>query len=419
MQERKEHNERQELMEKLLEDANIPALSFSWSQKGTRYSVASGKTDTSAPRPVDTNTLFQAASLSKPVSAAIVLDLVAQGKWDLDKPLFEYDESYGPLELRQPPYDEDYKKLTTAMIIGQCSGLANFGEDGDDGKKFIAKPNTRFCYSGVALDFLKQVIEKELKKDWEAIAQDFFKKAGMESSTFKRQLPGGLLHDIPRDVASAHKIDSSSSVLVPLPPFPDSYPGIPAGSLLTTANDYISFLQYCFKEEPLKSKLLKAVLSTLPAIPSKDPTSPPTSQVQWGLGMGLYRDNNSKKMIAFHWGNNTGSISFCAMDIATGDSVVSFANSTNGPTVFEQVAEPIVGHIKPLFEWLAQYCDFKDKISSNPAAIAETVRSIHSLAKTDSVEGIEITSRFKQGVKQLQDSDTTPTNADSKTSMNP
>ena len=68
------------LMKQLLDNANIPALSLSWCQKekGTRHAVAYGNTDTSAPSSVDTNTLFQAASLSKPVSAAIVLDLIAQ-----------------------------------------------------------------------------------------------------------------------------------------------------------------------------------------------------------------------------------------------------------------------------------------------------------------------------------------------------
>jgi protein tyrosine phosphatase (PTP) superfamily phosphohydrolase (DUF442 family) len=56
---------RQELMQELLDNANIPALSLSWCQNSTRCAVAYGKTDTQAPSRVDTNTLFQAASLSK------------------------------------------------------------------------------------------------------------------------------------------------------------------------------------------------------------------------------------------------------------------------------------------------------------------------------------------------------------------
>ncbi|CEG57663.1 TPA: beta-lactamase family protein [Legionella pneumophila] len=388
MQERREQQEL--LMRQLLDDANIPALSLGWYQKekGTRHAVAYGQADTLAPSPVDTNTLFQAASLSKPVSAAIILDLIDQDKdkpdqhkdkWTLNTPLFKYDPEFGPEELRKDP---NYKTLTIGMIIGQCSGLANFGQDGDDGKKFIADPESRFTYSGVALDFLKKVIEKKTGKEWEAIAQDFFKKAGMENSTFKRLLPGGRLHDTPRDVAKAHVADPPNGPLAPLPPLPDDAKGIPAGSMLTNAEDYITFLQYCFKNKYLKSTLLEGFLSKLP------PTlSPETSRVKWGLGMGVYSEGDPEKpekTIAFHWGNNKGSISFCAMDMATGDCVVSFANSLNGPSVFQQVAEPIVGDMKPLFQWLSKYCNFNDvNRPEKPDAIAAKVLSIHLLADVE------------------------------------
>lgn len=220
----KERKEQQELlMRQLLDDANIPALSLGWYQKesGIFDVVAYGQTDTVAPSLVDTKTLFQAASLSKPVSAAIVLDLIDQDKykpdqdkdkWGLNTPLLEYDPEFGPEELRK---DKNYQIITIAMIIGHCSGLANFGQDGDDGKKFIAEPKSRFTYSGVAFDFLKKVIEKKTGKEWETIAQEFFKKAGMKNSTFKRQLSDGYLHDTPRDVAKGHLADSPNGPLAP------------------------------------------------------------------------------------------------------------------------------------------------------------------------------------------------------------
>ncbi len=381
-----------DLMEELLDNANIPALSFSWCQEDSRHAVAWGKRDTSAPSPVDTRTLFQAASLSKPVSAAIILDLVDQGKWNLDNPLADIAD-YGPLELSQDPY---YRTLTTRMVIGQCSGLANYGQDGDDGTKFIAPPNTRFTYSGVALDFLQQVVEKKTGEKWEEIAQDFFKKANMKRSTFS-PLPDGLLKGARLEVAKAHMKN------VPLPLLQDDSRGVLAGGLLTTAKDYISFLQYCFKNDYLKSTLLTGTLSALP------PTiSPETSFVQWGLGMGVYSDQ--EKAIAFHWGNNSGSISFCAMDMKTGDCVVNFSNSMNGPSVFQLVAEPIVGDIKPLFQWLSDYCSFNDKSPAKaPDTIATTVHSIHALARKERIDkNDEEKNRFKQSVQQVIGSDIGP-----------
>jgi CubicO group peptidase (beta-lactamase class C family) len=384
--------ERQELMEELLDNANIPALSLAWCQNGARHAVAHGSTDASSPTPVNTDTLFQAASLSKPVSSAVVLDLVAQGKWDLDTPLADIAD-YGPPELRKDPH---YRTLTTRMVIGQCSGLANYGQDGDDGTKFIATPNTRFTYSGVGLDFLKQVIEQKMGKEWEEIAQDFFEKAGMKSSTFQRQLPDDNLHGVHQDIAKAHMADPHSGSLAPLPSLPDDERGVLAGSMLTNAGDYIAFLQYCFKNDYLKSTLLTGVLSKLP------PTaSPETSHIKWGLGMGVYSSGDPERTIGFHWGNNTGSISFCAMDMETGNCVVSFANSMNGPSVFQQMAKSIVGDIEPLFKWLSKYCGFSD---INPPKKIEAIPSaIDSLTgKKLEDKGENITQQFKQGVQQAK-----------------
>src|SRR5688572_1938196 len=98
----------QELVKKILENANIPALSMSWYQTNTSKNFAVGVTDTVNKKPVDTTTLFQASSLSKPVSAAIVLDLVEQNQWKLDTKLADISD-YGPPELKA---DSRYRELT-------------------------------------------------------------------------------------------------------------------------------------------------------------------------------------------------------------------------------------------------------------------------------------------------------------------
>jgi hypothetical protein len=169
--------------------------------------------------------------------------------------------------------------------------------------------------------------------------------------------------------------------------------------MLTTAEDYVAFLQYCFKDDYLRSTLLTGVLSTLP------PTiSPETSRVQWGLGMGIYSDHSTGKTISFHWGNNPGSISFCAMDMETGDCVASFSNSMNGPTVFKAMAEPIVGDMTSLFQWLSTYTGFSDvRRPEEPSAIHGAVHSIQLLAKKDQAnKSDEVTNRFKQQTQQVR-----------------
>ena len=56
------------------------------------------------------------------VSAAIILDLAAQGTWNLDKPLAEIAD-FGSEEMKKDPR---YAKLTARMVLAQCSGLPNW-----------------------------------------------------------------------------------------------------------------------------------------------------------------------------------------------------------------------------------------------------------------------------------------------------
>ncbi len=271
----------------VLDNAHIPALSVSLCYHNNVTHFEGGVTDTSNPQPVDALTLFSASSLSKPVSAAIVLDLVQHGLWDLNTPLVEMGD-YGSVEIKS---DDNYKKLTTRMILGQCSGLPNWLDESK--KTFIATPGEHFGYSGVAFDYLKEVIEKskEIAKTWEELAQDFFEKIGMKNSTFKQCEASHLSGE--KIVARGHQGDGT-----PEPISPVNSPEIPAASLLTTAEDYMLFLQYCYIDSFLRSTLFStdAVLSN----PGYPEIFRSTGEIAWGLGMAIYKVH--EKEIAFHWG---------------------------------------------------------------------------------------------------------------------
>lgn len=375
----------QALIQKILDNANIPALSVSWAQKNTNKELAVGITDTSNPKPVDTTTLFQASSLSKPVSAAIALDLMAQKKWKLNTLLADISD-YGPPELKA---DSRYRELTIGMVIGQCSGLPNLAASESE-KKFIATTTPGTDYSGLALDFLKEAIEKKTGKKWETIAQEFFSKVGMQNSTFK-QLQASHLQG-KSDVARGHQADGTPDPVAA----PIDSPEIPAASLLTTANDFMIFLQYCFRDDFLRSTLLTGVYKLNKEFP-KTPLA--ANQIQWGLGMGIYTDEG--KTIAFHWGNNPGWNSFCAINTKTGDAVASFANSDNGSNVFQQLAEPVIGELTLLFDWLSNYCNFKaQKTPKTPNSITALFPLVNALTEKGTLPSVVSQSIFSQPQRQ-------------------
>ncbi len=111
-----------ELMLAVLNNAHIPALSVSLCHHNKATHFESGITDASNPQPVNALTLFSAFPLSKPVSAAIVLDLAQKNAWNLNMPLAEIGD-YGSVDIQN---DDHYHKLTIGMVFGLRSARVSY-----------------------------------------------------------------------------------------------------------------------------------------------------------------------------------------------------------------------------------------------------------------------------------------------------
>jgi CubicO group peptidase (beta-lactamase class C family) len=131
------------------------------------YGIRNAKGD-----PLNTDTLMYGASLTKMVFAYTVMQLVDQGKLNLDTPLKEdLDKplpSYGPDPVfpdKYGPYkdladDSRWEKITPRMCLTHSTGFNNFWFIEPDQKLHIHfEPGTRFSYSGEGLILLQFVIE--------------------------------------------------------------------------------------------------------------------------------------------------------------------------------------------------------------------------------------------------------------------
>jgi len=102
---------------------------------------------------VDSNTIFEAASLSKPFFAYYTMKLVAQGILDLDTPLFDY------LPYPDIEDDERYKQITARMVLCHSTGFPNWRFFYPENRLFIQfSPGTEFFYSGEGYMYLGKVI---------------------------------------------------------------------------------------------------------------------------------------------------------------------------------------------------------------------------------------------------------------------
>ena len=132
------------------------------------YGIRDAKGD-----PLTTDTIMYGASLTKMVFAYTVMQLVDQGKLnldtplkdDLDKPLPSYvpdpvfPDKYGP--YKDLANDSRWEKITPRMCLTHSTGFSNFWFIEPDQKLHIHfEPGTRFSYSGEGFILLQFVIER-------------------------------------------------------------------------------------------------------------------------------------------------------------------------------------------------------------------------------------------------------------------
>src|ERR1041385_369085 len=163
----------------LIEKGDIPGVSIAYIGKGRLvWHKGFGVTSTKTKAPVTDNSIFEAASLSKPVVAYAVMKLVDEGKIDLDKPLSQYlHEAYPNI------YDVRVNEITARHVLGHSSGFPNWRNS--DTLKIYFNPGERFSYSGEGFVYLSKVIESITGEKFDVfMKRTVFDPLGMQSSSY-------------------------------------------------------------------------------------------------------------------------------------------------------------------------------------------------------------------------------------------
>jgi CubicO group peptidase (beta-lactamase class C family) len=115
------------------------------------YLKTYGVRDKERALPLTPDSVMTAASLTKPVFAAMVMQLVHERIIELDQPAYEYLPKPLP---EYPAYkdlanDQRYKQITMRMLLDHTSGFPNWRRFTDDKKlRIYFPPGSRFAYSG-------------------------------------------------------------------------------------------------------------------------------------------------------------------------------------------------------------------------------------------------------------------------------
>lgn len=126
------------------------------------------------------NTIFNVASLTKPVTTLVALRLVSLGKWDLDEPLNKY---WTDPDVAK---DQRNRKLTTRIILSHQTGFPNWRWMNKNNKlNFEFEPGTKFQYSGEGFEYLRKALENKFKKPLQQLASELiFNPLKMEDTDY-------------------------------------------------------------------------------------------------------------------------------------------------------------------------------------------------------------------------------------------
>ena len=194
--------------------------------------------------PVTDASVFEAASLSKPVFAYAVLTLVDAGLVDLDTPISKY------LPGRYDVGDDARLDLMTPRhVLSHQSGFPNW-RPGSDPLKIYFTPGDRFSYSGEGFVYLAAAVERITGQTLEAfMRRTVFDPLGMSSSSYVWQSRYETLkvynHGLLGDLAGRRTPWRANA----------------AASLHTTAEDYARFVSAVVAGQGLRPATARALMS--------------------------------------------------------------------------------------------------------------------------------------------------------------
>ncbi|MDQ3174358.1 MAG: beta-lactamase family protein [Acidobacteriota bacterium] len=214
-----------------------------------------GYADYEKKKPVSAEeTLFRSGSVSKLFTWTAVMQLVEQGKLDLDRNVNEYldfkiPDAFGqPITLKNllahtPGFEEQIKDLFT--VGSESPNLGAYLKTHIPAR--IYPPGTVPAYSNYGAALAGYIVERVSGRPFnEYVEQNIFKPLGMDHSTFRQPLPPTLASFMSNGYQLASDEPKPFEVVVPFP----------AGSMSTTASDTARFMLAHLQNGKLDSALM-------------------------------------------------------------------------------------------------------------------------------------------------------------------
>lgn len=305
--------------ERWLKQKHIPAVGIGFVKDGkiTQVSVF-GELQAGSPAPL--NTIWNVASLTKPITALVALKLINAGKLSLDEPLYTY---YIDPDIANDPV---VKKLTTRIILSHQTGFPNWRGNIANGKlAFEFEPGSKYQYSGEGYEYLRKALEAKFKKPLAQLANELvFEPLKMKDTKFT--------WDEKVDASRFAKWHNEKGVLYETQ---KSTTTNAADNLLTTVEDYLKFLTHLVNGAGLSKELYNEMVASQVRI---------NDYKHFGLGWWVDENINENKDFALvHGGDDIGVHTIAFIVPKTKQALLIFTNCDNGTDAFEPVLVKFLG----------------------------------------------------------------------------
>jgi CubicO group peptidase (beta-lactamase class C family)/Flp pilus assembly protein TadD len=322
----------------LLEKANIPGLSVALIKDGeTLWRRGFGVKNALTGKPVLEDTVFEAASFTKPFFAYLVMKMVEGGEIDLDRPLVEYvPEDYVEKVYLAHPLDAEgfrgdwFRRITARMVLSHSSGLPHAPYDGPVPIHF--EPGTQYKYSANGYMYLQRIVERLRGEPLEeTMRREVLEPLGMGDSSMvwrgEYEEKAAVGHDILGRTDGEHR----RRVLA-----------VSAASLYTTAGDYARFVSAVMNGEGLEEETVAEMLG---------PQVDVDEGVRWSLGFGL--EDSGQGEAFWQWGDYGIFRNYVRAHRERGIGVVYLTNSFNGLSIGPEMMDLVFGDgDDPALRWL-------------------------------------------------------------------
>jgi CubicO group peptidase (beta-lactamase class C family) len=299
---------------KLMEEAMVAGLSIAIIQDAKlRWRRGFGVKDSASKKPVDNDTAFEAASMSKPVFAYAVMKLCEKGLIDLDTPLTKYTSE------RFLEGDPRLELITARHVLSHTSGFQNWRSD-EEPLKIHFTPGEQFLYSGEGYSYLQSVMTHLTGQPIEPYMKaNLFVPFGMASSGYVWNEMFEKRTARPHD-PKGKPFDNKKSTATDAARYGSS------GALLTTPTDYSKFvIEVIDPKESDAFRLTRNSLEEMLRPQVKVSGEYPSSQ-----GLGWRIAHADKGDIINHGGDNDGFHSVAVSSVERKSGFVMMTNGENG-----------------------------------------------------------------------------------------